>query len=323
MKFEHVLLFFIFLTCFPARSVSQETSYFPGFQSILPVNPGFTGSGPDGSLKISYMNFFPGNHFNLHSGYMSYDSYFDFIHGGAGFFISNDFLGGILNDLRGGLSYSYFLQASEELSVNLGLSASFFHRGFNLKDAVFPDQIDLMGNISLPSGDLLENESITVFDVGAGFVFDYKNMTGSFAVTHLTRPVLSRKGSEIERLDRKYSLAFIYDFLVDRNREFYMKPVALVELQGNYFAASTGTVVTYNQLSANILAVIVRNGNMDIQAGFSFRKDNLGLFYNYRFNISSHNTRMPFSLMHQTGLVLSMNKVEKRTTTGTINLPLM
>ena len=54
----------------------------------------------------------------------------------------------LVNDLRGGLSYSYFLQAGRDLYINAGLSASFFHRGFNFSDAVFPDQIDPMGGIS-------------------------------------------------------------------------------------------------------------------------------------------------------------------------------
>ena len=47
------------------------------------------------------------------------------------FYISNDYLGGIVNELRSGLSYTYFLQAGKDLYINAGLSASFFHRGFN------------------------------------------------------------------------------------------------------------------------------------------------------------------------------------------------
>ena len=63
---------------------------------------------------------------------------FPALHGGAGFYLADDYLGGIINDFRGGLSYAYFLQAGKDLFINAGLSASVFHRGFNFEGAVFP-----------------------------------------------------------------------------------------------------------------------------------------------------------------------------------------
>ena len=61
------------------------------------------------------------------------------------FILSDDYLGGIVNDMRGGLSYSYFFQAGKDLFINAGLSASFYHRGYNFDKAVLPDQIDPLG----------------------------------------------------------------------------------------------------------------------------------------------------------------------------------
>ncbi len=48
----------------------------PGFQIIMMNNPAFSGSEGDGILRLSYLNFYPGNNYNLHSVYFSYDSYF-------------------------------------------------------------------------------------------------------------------------------------------------------------------------------------------------------------------------------------------------------
>jgi hypothetical protein len=47
------------------------------------------------------------------------------------------------------------------------------------------------------------------------------------------------------------------------------------------------------------------------------------IFYNYRFNISSGSSILPFSLLHQTGLAFRLQGVEKRNAIKTINYPKM
>jgi len=316
-------LIFSFIFVFSGSVFCQETSYSPGYQTIIVDNPAFAGSSLDGAIRISYLNFYPGNNYNFHSVFLSYDSYFPVIHGGAAFYIANDYLGGIVNDLRSGLSYSYFLQAGRELYINAGLSASFFHRGFNFSDAVFPDQIDAIGGISLPSYENLTNENSTVFDVGTGFVFVYRKLAGGFAITHLTQPDLNSNGSSGERLKRKYVLNFIADLDLNKANHMKIRPLAFIELQGGYFCTGTGAVLSNNYLSVSSVLLVNNNKCFDVQAGFSFMKDKLALFYNYRFNLVSGNTLMPFSLMHQTGLKFMLNNVEKRIKFKTINMPVM
>jgi type IX secretion system PorP/SprF family membrane protein len=322
MKIRSSLIFFcIFI--FPGSIFAQETNYGPGFQTILVNNPAFAGSDLDGTMRISYLNFFPGHNYKFHSFFLAYDSHFPVLHGGAGFYIANDYLGGIVNDLRSGLSYSYFLQAGRELYINAGLSASFFRRGFNFNDAVFPDQIGTMGGISLPTSEVLANENTAVFDVGTGFMFIYKNLAGGFAITHLTQPDLNKNGSPEEKLERKYLLNFIADFDLIVSRQLKIMPLAYAELQGGFFCAGGGTVVRNDYLSASTVLLFNSNKNFDFQAGFSLRRDRLALFYIYRFNLISGNSLLPFSLMHQTGLTFSLNTVEKRIKSKTINMPVM
>jgi type IX secretion system PorP/SprF family membrane protein len=320
---RHSGLIFGLILIFPGPVFCQETNYGPGYQTIIINNPAFAGSSLDGTMRISYMNFFPGNHYNFHSVFLSYDSYFPVIHGGAGFYISNDYLGGIVNDLRSGMTYSYFLQAGKELYINAGLSASFYHRGFNFSNAVFPDQIDPMGGISLPTSESLANENTTVFDVGTGFAFFYRQLAGGFAITHLTQPDMNRNGSSEDMLKRKYTLHLIAEIELNKANQLKIMPLASVELQGKYFCATAGAVLSNNYLSVNTILLLNNNKNVDIQAGFSFIRDNLALFYNYMFNLGSGNSLMPFSLMHQTGLTFSLNNVKKRIKFKTINMPVM
>ncbi len=301
----------------------QEADYGPGYQTMIVSNPAFAGSSIDGTLRLSYLNFYPGNNYNFHSFFLSYDSYYETLHGGAGFFISNDYTGGIMNDLRGGISYSYFLQAGRDLFINAGLSASFFNRGFNFGGAVFPDQIDPMGGISLPTSELVSNENRMVFDAGTGFMFIYKNLSGGFGLTHLTQPDLYGTGSSDGRLKRKYLVHMMADFDLKQGSDLKIKPLASFELQGKYLYAGAGAILESNYLSLNTLILADNNRKIDIQAGFSLRREKLGLFYNFRFNLRSDNSVIPFSVMHQTGLTFSLNYVEKRNKVSTINVPYM
>ena len=314
-------LFFVLLYTVSCQLSGQETNYGPGYQTILVNNPAFTGSSGTGTMRLSYLNFYPGKSYNLHSVYFSYDSYFPAIHGGAGFFVSDDYQGGILNDLRGGLSYSYFLQAGKELYINAGLSAGFLNRGFNFRNAVLPEQIDQMGGVSIIPSEILSNRNRMVLDVGTGILFIYKRFFGGLGVTHLTQPDLSGYASSSDMMKMKYFINTAFDFDLDERKNLKVKPLLAVELQGDYFMTCFGGILESNYLSVNSLLFSDNNRNIDLQAGFSLRYERMELFYNYKFNLKSGSSLLPFSLIHQMGLTFSLNNVEKRFKFRTINMP--
>jgi type IX secretion system PorP/SprF family membrane protein len=316
-------LYLTFLLFVSPAVFSQEVVYGPGYQLFVMNNPAFAGSNLDGALRLAYTNFLPGNNYKFHSVFCSYDSYFSAIHGGAGFYISNDYQGGIINDLRSGLSYSYFLQAGREFFINAGLSASLFHRGFNFSDAVFPDQINPLGRITLPPSEIISDKNTTVLDVGTGFIFIYRNLTGGFSINHLTQPDLGRKGVYSEKLKRRYLLHLVADIGLNKREQLKISPIIFSELQDQYFYTGVGAVLSYNFFSVNTVFIVDKIKSFNIQTGFSIKRERLTMFYNYRFNVSSGNSLMPFSQMHQTGLTYSLNKVEKRIKFKTINLPVM
>jgi len=100
-------------------------------------------------------------------------------------------------------------------------------------------------------------------------------------------------------------------------------PLASFEMQGNYKCLGAGAVLQSNSLSFSSLFMFDNNKNIDVQAGFSLRWEKIGLYYNYRFNLNSVNSLVPFSLVHQTGLTFSLHNVEKRIKFSTINAPYM
>jgi type IX secretion system PorP/SprF family membrane protein len=313
-----IVLFIFFL---PVYCFGQETDPGPGYQMMMMNNPSLVGSGGAGVLRLSYLNFYPGNNYNLNSVYLSYDSYFSELHGGAGLYLSDDYLGGIINDFRGGLSYAYFLQAGKDFFINSGLSASIYHRGFNFGNAILPDQIDPLGGVSIPSSEVLASSGKTVFDVGAGFLFTSGKFSGGFSINHLAEPDLSVTGNSSERLKRKLLVHLSGDFTVSKAHNMKIQPLTYFEIQGGFINGGAGAALESKYLAINAVVLGDNGKNLNIQTGFSFSAGRITGFYNYRFNVLSGNKLLPLSLLHQTGLAFSLNNVEKRNTIKTINFP--
>lgn len=317
-RFQKILLFIFFL---PVYCFGQETDPGPGYQFMMISNPSLVGSSGDGELRLSYNNFYPGNNYNLHSVYFSYDSFISKLHGGAGIYIADDYLGGIINDIRGGLSYAYFLQATKDLFINAGLSASVYHRGFNFSNAILPDMIDPVGGVSIPTSETMVSSGETVFDIGAGFLFIAGKFSGGFSISHLAEPDLSASGNSNERLKRKLLVHMSGDFFLSKTQNLKIDPLAYFEVQNGFVNGGIGAAIESKYLSINAVILGDNGKNLNIQTGFSFNTGRISVYYNYRFNAVSGNKLLPFSLLHQTGLAFSLNNVEKRNAIKTINFP--
>lgn len=291
------------------------------YQLTLVSNPALAGSGGDGILRLSYLNHYPGNNFDLHSVVLSYDGYFPGLHGGAGVYFHNEYLGGIINDLHGGMAYSYYFRAGKDLFFSAGLSASFFHRGFDFSGALLPDQIDPTGGTINPPGELLYDRGRTIFDLGTGFLVMSGNFFAGLAVNHLTRPDLSESEHARSELDRQLLLHAAWDLKLRKEENIGICPMARIELNKGFFSMGAGAVFRSNYLSINTILFTDNNKNIDAQAGFSFSTGKATFFYNYYFNIISPENLLPFSLHHHTGVAFSLNYVDKRKTIKTIKFP--
>lgn len=308
---------------FLGETTAQDTDYGAGYQTMIMRNPSFSGTAGDGILRVSYMNFYPGNNYNLHSFYVSYDSYFPVLHGGAGFCLANDHMGGIVNDMRGYISYAYFLQADRDFYINAGLSAGFHHRGFSMGNAVFPDEIDRLGAITGFTSEPFENLNRTLFDISTGFLFLWKKWIAGVSVSHLTGPDLGRQGQPESRLERSFHIQVAGDIDLSPDHEMKLRPVGMMDLQDKYAYGGAGAVLESTNISASVVGLADNNGDLDIQPGFTIKTGKIMFFYNYRFNLKSGNDILPFSLMHQTGISLILNNVEKRLGSETIKIPRM
>ena len=178
---------FCIMAALPAYvfNAAQEAGYGIGYQTIMIDNPAIAGCESDGVMRLLYTNRYPGKNFDLQSFFVSYDAFIPGLHGGLGAFVSNDHTGGIVNDLRGGFSYSYHIQADRNIFIDAGLGASFFHRGINTADIILPDQLDPLSGNSLPSGEVLNIRGRTVFDIGTGIMVIAGRFFAGFSINHL------------------------------------------------------------------------------------------------------------------------------------------
>ncbi len=299
----------------------QYNDFGPGYQLTLLGNPGLTGSEGEGSLRLSYLNFYPGNRFNIHSVNVSYDGYFPVLHGGAGFYISDDNLNGIINNLRGGFSYAYHFQAGRDLFISAGLSASVYHRGYDFSGAVLPDQIDPVRGAVLPSGEILDLKGRSVLDLSTGFLLMSERIFGGISVNHLTEPDPDGSGYSESRINRRLLLHMAGDFDLNSDKTLKIRPLLKFELEKRYMSAGAGAVFESSHLSVSSVFLFNDQRDLDLQAGFSVLSGIATIFYNYRINIISGNSVLPVSLLHHTGIALSLNNVEKRKAVRTINFP--
>ena len=315
---NRVLSVFVFLVVFLYDANGQGNGSGVSMPSALIKNPSMAGVEGDGTLRMSYLSLYPGNGYNLNYLQMSFDGFFPTIHGGAAFFLTNDKRGGVINDLRGGMSYSYHFRAGDDIYVSAGLSASVLHRGFNMDGAILPDQIDPVGMAVLPSNEVLTDRGVTRTDISSGLLVMFSDYYVGLAVSHLNRPNLSADNKEGGKLDMNLLLQFGGDVVIGGGKELSLKPVAAIEMDKDRMSVVLGSSIGGALLSANALFLYDNTKNMDMQAGLSTTLNGVTFYYNYQFNILSISNMHPLSVQHNVGLSIGLYSVDKRKSINTI-----
>lgn len=293
--------------------------YVAGFATGNGKNPSFAGIEGDGNLRITYQSFFPGGGYNLNAYHLSYDVFIEPLHGGAGIAVSSDHSGGILSDTRARFAWSYHLRATRELYVFAGISAGLIHRYFNSSKLVFPNQIDPLNGAVLPAGETINYPSSLYYDMGAGFTILYKTTFLSFDASHLFKPDLSNSGIQGADLARIYTVqAFSRHNL--GGDELSLVPYAELVAGGKEYRLAAGSALEYNSLVISVLWLKSAIGN-SIQTGLSMQMERFSVNYAFRFLAADGGNGIPFGLMHQAGLRMSLNIVDKRYLVKTIKLP--
>ncbi|HPT13652.1 MAG TPA: type IX secretion system membrane protein PorP/SprF [Bacteroidales bacterium] len=204
------LAFLVIMIILLSLSVKgQDAIYSQFYANPLYLNPALAGSKICPRLTLNYRNQWPG----LGKGYVSYsaawDQQVDKISGGVGFIANADVAGGgTLNTYSGNAIYSYRLQATRKIVLNLALEAGYLQYSLNWDKLVFEDQIvPGTGEIIPTTEQMPPNLSIGTIDFSTGFLagYDQKIYIGA-AMHHITMPDMAFYTDNLNRLDIRFTV---------------------------------------------------------------------------------------------------------------------
>jgi len=251
-------IFFFFVMCTDI-AFSQDISFSQFYANPLYLNPAFSGSVGVPRVALQYRNQWSG----FNNAFTTYSAAFDMpvqkLQGGIGGYILNDAQAdGILNTLQFNLSYSVFIQLSENYRLHGALQAGFNQNSLNTDKLIFADNLDPYYGNHGSSAELatLTDPNYSFVDFSSGVLMYSKRLFYGIAVHHLTEPNQSfYSGNEdVAKLDRKYTAHFgamLPVYLYGHNRKkFDISPQLIVQSQGQFRQFNYGIFATKYGLTA-------------------------------------------------------------------------
>ena len=188
----------LFILIFPLHVMGQDPYFSQFFNSLLYLNPAYTGSAHQPRISLAYRNQMPALGSPYVSYYASYDQPVKALQGGLGVNVLNDVQGPALNRISADLMYAYFLALNPEITIHAGFQASYCHRFLKRSELVLPDDITT-GTTTENLGDMSKGYP----DFAVGFVGFTRNAYAGISMHHLAKPDLSMGQSERQPLPRK------------------------------------------------------------------------------------------------------------------------
>jgi len=231
---------------------SQDAEFSQFFANPLYLNPALAGSENHKRAVLNYRNQWPSIQRGFITYTASYDQYINKMHGGVGVLFNADVAGdGILTTIQTSVMYAYTLQPSHNLFINMALQGTFYQRSLKWDMLRFGDQIDLLHDITLPTGERQpENTSIMVPDFAAGVIFGWRSaLHGGVAVHHLTEPDLAFYSGYENNLPFKFTAHLGGNINLEGGSmffepRFFLSPNILYQQQGMFHQVNAGIYIT-------------------------------------------------------------------------------
>lgn len=179
----------LLLLCAGYLSRAQDPYFTQFYASPIYLNPAFAGSARCPRIALNYRNQWPGFDKTYITYNASYDQHVDMLSGGIGVNILSDKAG---NNTIGttGISgiYAYQLNISRDLSVRLGLQATYVQKKLDWDKLTFGDMIDPRFGFVYATQEQRPDESQSYADFSTGILAYSSKIYGGIAVFHLTEP---------------------------------------------------------------------------------------------------------------------------------------
>jgi len=205
---------------FSGKTWAQDAIFSQFYASSLYLNPAFAGTSESSRLIMNYRNHpFPDTQ-GFSTMYGSFDRYVPYLSGGLGLLATTDNHGGFLSRTEVAGIYSYHLQLSGDVFVNLGLQAGYMRQDIRWNRLEFTNP-----NQQPPDNTMKHSAN---FAFGAMIFSD--RVYGGVAMHHISQPEISLVSDEaipvkytahlgflFEPPQRRRANSILYEYLVSPN----------------------------------------------------------------------------------------------------------
>ena len=310
----------LILVVFGLTVRGQDTWYGSISGLHFMYNPAYTGSAGLPVMNVSCYSFLPGNNFALRSGYASFETFSDGLHGGAGLWVSDDMLGEVMNDFRAGGSYAYHLKAGRDLFFNAGLTASVVSRGVKTGAVILPGDIDPFSGFGDIHSEFITDANMTTFDIGTGIAFAKGPWYGGVSVMHLTQPWLSDVHESYNRLSRLYTIS-AGTSVAPGNGEFSLNPSAALLVQADNVIIYLGTEALYRNLMGGVAFWHAGSGFTAAEPSLGWDTGLAKIILSYSYVLAGGDETFKGTAIVKAGLSICFKYVEKSKAIHIIKLP--
>ncbi len=288
-----IALFSVFILMNAAHAQDPEFSQF--YSNPLYLNPALAGANLCPRAIANYRNQWPsiGKAFNTYN--VSYDQYFDVLHGAVGVIVTADRAGGgNLNTTMIGLMYAYKFNITSHLQASGALKVNYYQRRLVWENLTFADMIDPQGGFILPTSEKQpDNSSVGVPDFSAGIFLAYDELLyGGIAVDHLSQPKIGFYADNSTQLYMKYTVHLGSVINLKKggswgdDREFSISPNILYQQQFNFHQLNVGLYLTIDPFVGGLWFRHNFENADAIIPMLGFHWKNLRMAYSYDFTVS-------------------------------------
>jgi type IX secretion system PorP/SprF family membrane protein len=182
-----VILISFFLPVFLSLKVSAQDHHVSQyFSNPLYLNPAFTGSAGCSRITSNERIQWPFVSFGYKNTTISYDQYVHTLRGGLGFILLAADDGEILFTQSANLFYSYNIRINSNLILKPAIEIGMGYEYLEWMKVEYGKPVK--GEIINYNNPFVHYLDKFYFNIGAGFLFAYKNLVTGFAIDHINRP---------------------------------------------------------------------------------------------------------------------------------------
>ncbi|MGE0077256.1 MAG: PorP/SprF family type IX secretion system membrane protein [Bacteroidales bacterium] len=284
-----------FLTFLGTNLFGQDPVFSQLFFNPLYLNPAYAGASKYIRFGIIYRNQWTVLDMPYSTYGVSYDRTIHSIKSGIGFNIVSDVEGqGVFTRTTLDAIYAYGVEPTYNSHLRFGLQTSAIMRSRNYSGLVFPDMIDVGGDVS-GSSDYAGATSWN-YDFSLGVAGDWENVYGGIAVHHILQPVEATYMGQDAYIPRKYTVHLGADFNLYKWYKFkevlVFSPNVIYIQQDDFNQLNLGFYFSRHRIVAGLWLrenLSMNSHSFILTAGYS--DDVFRMGYSYDFSVFQHGFR--------------------------------